>query len=125
MIEYLDSRNSLHYRTKPQEAARLSWYCDDGFGGEPVLTKKERLPADVWDWEDPAAVISSSTFIVTDRGVNRLVTISETSEDVFIDGTSARTVAGVKMLHKLLLTSLHILDLTGSNDRTLKMVDSE
>lgn len=125
MIEYLDSRNSLHYRTKPQEASRLSWYCDDGFGGEPVLAKKERPPADLWDWEDPAAVITSSSFIVRDRGIDRLVTVSETAEDVYIDGSSARTVAGVKMLHKLLLTSLHILDLTGEKDRTLKMVDSE
>lgn len=125
MIEYLDSRNSLHYRTKPHEASRLGWYCDDGFGGEPVLTKKERPAADLWDWEDPAAVITSSSFIVRDRGVDRLVTVSETAEDVFIDGSSARTVAGVKMLHKLLLTSLHILDLTGEKDRTLKMVDSE
>ncbi len=125
MIEYLDSRNSLHYRNKPHEASRLSWYCDDGFGGNPILTKKERQPSDVWDWEDPAAIITSSTFIVRDKGVDRLVTISETTEDVFIDGVSARTVAGVKLLNKLLLTSLHILDLESNSDQTLKVVEVE
>ncbi len=125
MIEYLDSRNSLYYRNKPHEASRLSWYCDDGFGGNPILTKKERPPSDVCDWEDPAAIITSSTFIVRDKGVDRLVTISETTEDVFIDGVSARTVAGVKLLNKLLLTSLHILDLESNSDQTLKVVEVE